>query len=155
MSPKKLFAWRLWKTKIPCPKEGWVILCVRAFDNSANSQPQYERDIWNWKGWLDSWGNDHQEGVRADLSFHFEGYLNNAYHKIKIYSANLAYAQTAKRIAQVGRSRRGPASISVSVFDDLVSNSQMKIHGDSLEPLKKTLAFDPELEDPADKFVEG
>ena len=108
MSPKRYWAWRLWKVKVPVPQEGWMRLAVRAFDNSANSQPQSERTIWNWKG-----------------------YLNNSIHTISIYSANATYPQTAKRLAQ------------------------MKAHGQSLVPLKQTLNFDPEEEDPADAFVEG
>lgn len=135
MSPKELFAWRLWKFSVPVPQEGWVMLCVRAFDCSANSQPATERQIWNWNGVCGALFFIRPFCLLLRTFpcsfFACAGYLNSAYHSIKIYSANTSYSQTAKRLAMLAA------------------------HGGSLEPLKKTLPFDPELEDPADKFEEG
>jgi sulfite oxidase len=71
-------AWRLWKITLPLNAEGWLELCVRAFDNACNTQPTYVRSTWNW-----------------DL------HVTSSAHRIKIYSVNTSHKATADRLRQI------------------------------------------------------
>lgn len=71
-------AWRLWKISLPVTVEGWLELCVRAFDNACNTQPTYVRSTWN-------------------LDLH----VTSSCHRIKIYSVNKSYKATADRLRQI------------------------------------------------------
>jgi sulfite oxidase len=71
-------AWRLWKITLPVTAEGWLDLCVRAFDNACNTQPTYVRSTWNW-----------------DL------HVTSSAHRIKIYSVNTSNKATADRLRQI------------------------------------------------------
>lgn len=46
MTEKHYHAWRLWTIKLPLDAEGWIELCVRAWDSSNNTQPTYVRSAW-------------------------------------------------------------------------------------------------------------
>ncbi|KAI0312870.1 sulfite oxidase mitochondrial precursor [Amylostereum chailletii] len=78
MTEKHYHAWRLWKTKLPVDTEGWVELCVRAWDSSNNTQPTFVRSAWNW-----------------DL------HVTSSCHRIKIYSVNMSRPATRARLAQI------------------------------------------------------
>ena len=71
-------AWRLWKITLPVHAEGWLEMCVRAFDNACNTQPTYVRSTWNW-----------------DL------HVTSSAHRVKIYSINTSYKATADRLRQI------------------------------------------------------
>ena len=58
--------------------EGWLELCVRAFDNACNTQPTYVRSVWNW-----------------DL------HVTSSAHRIKIYSINKSHPATAQRLREI------------------------------------------------------
>jgi len=76
MTEKHYHAWRLWTIKLPLDAEGWVDLCVRAWDSSNNTQPTYVRSAWNW-------------GL----------HVTSSSHRIKIYSINRSRPETRRRIA--------------------------------------------------------
>lgn len=48
LSPKHYHTKRLWHMELPVASEGWLELCVRAWDNACNTQPSAVRDAWNW-----------------------------------------------------------------------------------------------------------
>ncbi len=54
------WTWRLWQTRLN-PAHGECQIVVRAVDSAANTQPEDVRSIWN-----------------------FKGYVNNAWHRVKI-----------------------------------------------------------------------
>jgi sulfite oxidase len=57
--PAEAGAWRRWQVRIPKLFVGELI-CVRAWDSAANSQPEDPENVWN-----------------------FKGYMNNAWHRIR------------------------------------------------------------------------
>jgi len=54
------WTWRLWSAEVELPA-GEVELVVRAWDSAANSQPERIDQVWN-----------------------FKGYMNNAWHRVKV-----------------------------------------------------------------------
>ncbi|CAF1124463.1 unnamed protein product [Adineta ricciae] len=78
MTEKHYHAWRLWKITLPLHAEGWLELCVRAFDNACNTQPTFVRSTWNW-----------------DL------HVTSSAHRIKIYSVNASHEDTARRLREL------------------------------------------------------
>lgn len=63
-SNRKNWAWQLWECDVNL-KPGTPELIVRAFDSSANTQPENIAPLWN-----------------------FKGYMNNGWHKIKVKVRN-------------------------------------------------------------------
>jgi sulfite oxidase len=57
--PGEAGAWRRWQARIPKLFVGELI-CVRAWDSAANTQPENPENIWN-----------------------FKGYMNNAWHRVR------------------------------------------------------------------------
>ena len=68
----------MWKITLPLHAEGWLELCVRAFDNACNTQPTFVRSTWNW-----------------DL------HVTSSAHRIKIYSVNASHEDTARRLREL------------------------------------------------------
>lgn len=48
LTEKHYHAWRLWKIDLPIDAEGWIELCVRAWDSSNNTQPTFVRSAWKY-----------------------------------------------------------------------------------------------------------
>ncbi|EIM86497.1 molybdopterin binding oxidoreductase [Stereum hirsutum FP-91666 SS1] len=76
LTEKHYHAWRLWEIDLPIDAEGWIELCVRAWDSSNNTQPTFIRSAWNW-----------------DL------HVTSSCHRIKIYSINKTRPATRARMA--------------------------------------------------------
>ncbi|MBV9390986.1 MAG: sulfite oxidase [Verrucomicrobia bacterium] len=57
--PAQTGSWRRWRTLIPKLLVGELI-CVRAWDSAANTQPEDPENVWN-----------------------FKGYMNNAWHRVR------------------------------------------------------------------------
>jgi len=55
------WAWRFWEAEIDL-EAGEAEIVARAWDSATNTQPEEARDIWN-----------------------FKGYMNNAWHKVKVF----------------------------------------------------------------------
>ena len=60
LEPSSPWTWRFWEAALTLPA-GTYQIAVRAWDSAGRTQPQDARQIWNWKG-----------------------YLNNAWHRVKI-----------------------------------------------------------------------
>ena len=60
LEPSSPWAWRFWEATLTLPA-GSYELAVRAWDSAGRTQPQDARQVWNWKG-----------------------YLNNAWHRVKM-----------------------------------------------------------------------
>ncbi|MBC8046161.1 MAG: molybdopterin-dependent oxidoreductase [Fimbriimonadaceae bacterium] len=58
------WAWAFWEIGLDL-QDGEHELIARAFDSAANAQPEYVKDVWN-----------------------FKGYMNNAWHKIRFITKN-------------------------------------------------------------------
>jgi sulfite oxidase len=54
------WTWRFWQVELDLPA-GEVELAVRAWDSGANTQPERVDQVWN-----------------------FKGYMNNAWHRVKV-----------------------------------------------------------------------
>lgn len=78
VTPRRYYAWRLWRTRIEVPRhvEGWIELAVRAIDDAINYQPADVASIWNW-----------------------HGYLCNTLHRVQVFSVRADNAATAHRLA--------------------------------------------------------
>jgi len=59
LDPGEPGVWRRWQALIPKLFVGELI-CVRAWDSAANTQPEYPESVWN-----------------------FKGYMNNAWHRVR------------------------------------------------------------------------
>jgi len=59
LDPGEPGVWRRWQALIPKLFVGELI-CVRAWDSAANTQPEYSESVWN-----------------------FKGYMNNAWHRVR------------------------------------------------------------------------
>ncbi|KAI0201658.1 sulfite oxidase [Astrocystis sublimbata] len=75
LSPKHKFAWRTWRTEVPCDVEGWIELVVRCWDN--NTQPTEVRNTWNW-------------GL----------HVTSSAHRVRIYSVNKSKQRTRARLEE-------------------------------------------------------
>lgn len=78
MTTKHYHAWRLWKIELPVIAEGWLDVCVRAWDNSCNTQPTTVREAWNW-------------------ALH----VTSSCHRIRVYSVNRNKKRTADRLVDL------------------------------------------------------
>lgn len=76
LSPKRFHAWRTWAYDLPVATEGWIEVCVRAWDDACNTQPTLTRSAWNW-----------------DL------HVTSSAHRIKVFSVNRRNPATARRLA--------------------------------------------------------
>lgn len=77
ITPLRIHAWRLWKTRVKIPQhiEGWIELACRAVDSGVNFQPTDVRQIWNW-----------------------HGYLCNTVHRVRVFSAHDGNPKTVHRL---------------------------------------------------------
>ncbi|KAI1276955.1 sulfite oxidase [Xylaria sp. FL0933] len=89
LSPKHKFAWRTWKTEVPCDVEGWIELVVRCWDNSLNTQPTEVRNTWNW-------------GL----------HVTSSAHRVRIYSVNKSKERTRARLEEF--ERRGTSFVPIT-----------------------------------------
>ncbi|BFZ63499.1 hypothetical protein YB2330_004622 [Saitoella coloradoensis] len=106
MTTKHYHAWRLWKLEVPTYAEGWIELCVRCWDNANNTEPTFVRSAWNW-----------------DL------HVTSSSHRVKIYSVNRTYPETAERLRM------------------------LKEHGEEFEPITKPVSFAVETPEEYEKNV--
>ncbi|KAL7415976.1 Oxidoreductase, molybdopterin-binding domain-containing protein [Mrakia frigida] len=101
LSPKFYHAKRLWHMSVPVIAEGWLELCVRAWDNACNTQPTNPRDAWNW-------------------TLH----VTSTVHRMKVYSVNRNNAATRERLEKLEAAGDGiepltrPAKILVEPLDE-------------------------------------
>ena len=126
MSEKHFHAWRLWAIKLPVDAEGWVELCVRAWDSSNNTEPTFVRSAWKCvppPPFLPFILN--QLLTHGVCVYSWDLHVTSSSHRIKIYSINTSRPETRKRLAL------------------------MRQHGiESFEPLSRPLEF--ALEDEKD-----
>lgn len=78
MTEKHYYAWRLWKIALPLDAEGWVDICVRAWDSCCNTQPTETHAAWNW-------------------AMH----VTSSAQRITIYSVNTSREATRRRLEQL------------------------------------------------------
>ncbi|KAF2103896.1 mitochondrial putative sulfite oxidase [Rhizodiscina lignyota] len=102
LTPKHMFALRLWEIKIPVSIEGWIDLKCRTFDNALNTQPSSAREVWNWSA-----------------------HVTHCQHRVSVFSIDKRNSNTAKQLENIKAQGKGLVPVTLPArFRDAETGSR-------------------------------